>query len=280
MKRAARLAVPTLLTLLAATAGLTIAALPVGAGCHLPAPGHCAAGSLYTGACPWSDGAVRVECPKTEYGQLDAVELEIEGIIVSGQAYPTVLVEKTDSAHEYPIGSHVTLVVSARWQGNGSHPDRVRITYSFDAREVNWTSHLPASDGDAAPGADARRFPTYSFDFADWSGANITYRWSFHLPASVREGALRLPVAAAVRYATREVAVQSDMVLTIVSQEQSVLPPPPFWRDPAFILGVGVAIGVAVGYIVFGKPRPAAQPQARHGPFWQVRKLLRIPDAS
>lgn len=211
------------------------------------------------GVCPTTHAGVVVECPRQTLGHQDAVTLVLGGIRVDARAWPTLLVEDLGGPHDYPIGSNVTLTFAAHWTGNATHPASFEATYFFDAHNVTWTSApgvAAAGDRNATDGFPA--YPSYTFTFSDWSGANTTFEWSFRIPDSAKTGTLRLPVAFAITEAGRQQSVQSDFVLRIVSKEVSVIPPPPFWRDPAFILLVGAAIGLAVGYIVFGKPRPSA----------------------
>jgi hypothetical protein len=190
-------------------------------------------------------------------GQQDGVVLLLDGLRVDGKAWPTLLVEALDGPRDYPVGSNVTIRFSVHWTGNATHPQSVLATYFFDAHNVTWTSY-PGNDR-ADHGNPA--FPAYSFTFADWSGANTTYQWTFRIPDGAAIGTMHFAVAFAVTDAGRQRSAQSDILLHIVSQEVSVLPPPPFWRDPAFILLVGGAIGLTLGYIVFGKPKPAARPR-------------------
>ncbi len=247
-----------------AVAGLVGFPHPASADCHLPTPGRCTGGTTSNVSCPSNISGTVVECPKHVFGQQDAVSLTVSGIRVDGQASPTVLVAQVDGPHDYPIGSTVTLTFMARWIGNGSHPETVRAAYSFDAHNVTWASPPgasgPLSDArSAGPGGGFPLYPSYAFTFSDWSGANTTFQWTFNIPDGTPLGTLRIPVAFAVTDAGRERAAQSDFVLHVVSQEVSVIPPPPFWRDPAFILLVGATIGLAVGYILFHRPRPAAR---------------------
>ncbi len=244
-----------------------LAAQPVAATCHLPSPGHCDnAGAAASPNCPTTlpDG-YRVECPTLSLGQQDAVSFNLDGIQVEGKASPTVLVEEFDGAHDFPIGSVVTLTFAARWTGNATHPAAIAATYAFDAHNVTWAS-APGS-AQASPKTTTLdqsvsgfpQYPSYPFLFTDFSGANTTFQWTFTIPETVKEGSLRIPVALALDHGDHESSYESDLVLRVASQEVSVIPPPPFWQDPSFILLVGVAIGLAVGFILFGKPKTAAR---------------------
>lgn len=251
MRRPAALAA----VLLVACAGLA-AAPAATATCHLPSPGHCKV--VGSDPCPATVGSVYVECPKVQLGQQDAVAFTVAGIEVVGQAFPTVIVQAAGDAQDYPIGSVVTLRFSARWGGNATHPDSLSAAYYFDARQVNWTSPPLQEDVAVMEGTQGfPEYPVYPFLFQDWSGANTTFLWTFELPGDAKVGTLRIPVAFAVRGEGRESSAQGELVLNVVSAEVDVIPTP-FWRDPSFILLVGIAIGLAVGYIVFGRPRPAA----------------------
>ncbi|MES2153581.1 MAG: hypothetical protein V4510_00405 [bacterium] len=243
------------LVLIVLCGGLLVIPPAALADCHLPAPSRCApAPGVPERGCPTTFGGLVAECPDQALGQQDAVVLTVDGLRVEGLASPTVLVSDTDGPHDYPIGSIVTLTFSARWLGNATHPDAVAAVYHFDAHAINWTS-APAGPADVQ---GYPRYPSYGFTFDDWSGGNTTFQWTFRIPEGTPLGTLHVPVAFAVTAGGRERSSQSDLVLHVVSKEVSVIPPPPFWRDPAFILLVGCVIGLTLGFILFGKPRASA----------------------
>jgi hypothetical protein len=192
----------------------------------------------------------------------DAALLSAGGLDAAVVASPMLVVEedRAEPSHLYPVGSLVALTANARWSGSGPAPPRVRAILSFDARSVEWLSPPGRTANDGAWEAHA---PSYAFTL-DPSAGNLTLLWALRIPQNATEGDLRLPVTLSVE-SDPPASNTKDLVLRVVSEGSVPSWTPPFWQDPAFILVVGVAIGLAVGFILFGKGKASALPRQMGG---------------
>ncbi|MEA3189782.1 MAG: hypothetical protein QOD77_364 [Thermoplasmata archaeon] len=214
-------------------------ALPAAGDCHLPPAGHCdGVGQPRMPSCT-NTMAPPASCTTSTDNKDDEVRIALPDLDVEGMATPRGLPAHPSA---YETGTLVDLTLTFDWSGEAA----ADVEVYFAARPgLDWVSAGGATVG-------SPRFFRYTLNLTPDEPATVA--WTARIWDNATGPAL-LDLAVAYHDAR---GVEQHGEATVLLEVVDRLPGPPavpFWQDPAFILMLGMVIGLSVGYVLFGKPR-------------------------